>query len=108
MAIISCPRCTKKISDKSQTCQHCQLDLTGMSAERKHHLAIEAKDKKVQGALNQSMLALILFLAGFCFLYFWALEPDGYETIVSQGMIAVGFLWYIYARARLIYLKRKS
>lgn len=107
MAIISCPRCAKKISDKSQTCQHCQLDLTGMSAERKHHLAVETRDKKLQGALNQSMLALILFLAGFCFLYFWALEPDGYEAIVSKAMIALGFLWYIYARARLIYLKRK-
>ena len=30
------------------------------------------------------------------------------EGIVSQGMIAAGFLWYIYARARLIYLKRKN
>ncbi len=46
MAIISCPRCAKKISDKSQNCQHCQLDMTGMSAERKQHLAIEARDKK--------------------------------------------------------------
>ncbi len=108
MAIISCPRCAKKISDKSQSCQHCQLDLSGMSDERKHHLAIEARDKKLQSCLNQSMLALILFLAGFCFLYFWALEPDGYEAIVSKGMIALGFLWYIYARARLIYLKRKN
>lgn len=108
MAIISCPRCAKKISDKSQTCQHCQLDLTGMSAEKKHNLAVQSLDKKIQGALNQSMLALILFLAGFCFLYFWALEPDGYEALVSQGMIAAGFLWYIYARARLIYLKRKN
>ncbi len=65
--------------------------MTGMSAERKQHLAIEARDKKMQGALNQSMLALILFLAGFCFLYFWALEPDGYEAMVSKGMIALGF-----------------
>lgn len=108
MAIISCPRCGKKISDKSLTCQHCQLDLSGMTAERKHHLAEEARDKKVQSALNQSMLALILFLAGFCFLYFWALEPEGYEAVVSKAMIAAGFIWYIVARARLIYLKRKN
>ena len=108
MAIISCPRCGKKISDKSQSCQHCQLDLTGMSAERIYHLASQAHDKKAQSALNQSMLALILFLAGFCFLYFWALEPEGYKAYLSKAMIVVGFVWYIYARARIVYLKRKS
>lgn len=108
MAIISCPRCGKKISNKSQTCQHCQADLTGMSAEKISSLAKELHRKKIEGSMNQSMLALLLFLSGFCVLYFWEAEPGSTLMVISQAMIGLGFVWYIFNRARIIYLKRKN
>jgi len=108
MAIISCPRCGKKISDKSQSCQHCQSDLTGMSPEKIRSLALELHRKKIEGSMNQSMLALLLFLAGFCVLYFWEAEPGSSLMLICEAMIGVGFAWYIFSRTRIIYLKRKS
>ena len=34
MAVINCPGCKKKISDKAKICQHCQLDLTELDADK--------------------------------------------------------------------------
>ena len=32
MAVINCPSCKKKISDKAKNCSHCQLDLTELDS----------------------------------------------------------------------------
>ncbi|WP_337840102.1 zinc ribbon domain-containing protein [Rheinheimera sp.] len=108
MAIIACPQCGKKISDKSQSCPHCQLSMTGMTADRIDELNSRKRIDRMQSYINQSMLALVIFLAGFCVLYFWQSEPDSWQLQASQAAIAVGFLWYIAARAMIIYLKRKN
>jgi len=108
VAIIACPQCGKKISDKSQSCMHCKLDMSNLTTERKHELAERKHLQRLQGYVNQSMLALVVFLAGFCVMYFWQSEPDSWELMASQAAIVCGFLWYIAARAMIIYLKRKK
>lgn len=108
MAIISCPQCSKKISDKSQSCQHCQLDLTQMTSERLHSLSVRKKTERLQGYMNQSMFALLIFLASFCVLYFWELEPATPAMYACQAAIGASFVWYIAARAMIILLKRKK
>ena len=49
MAVINCPKCRKKISDKAKTCQHCGIELNGINEEQLHNIKkvnlIEASQK---------------------------------------------------------------
>ncbi|MDP2561534.1 hypothetical protein [Psychrobium sp. 1_MG-2023] len=106
MAIISCPSCQKQISDKASMCMHCDATIGPISKESMESSARVHKIKQAQGIQIQTFLALILFLAGFT-IWYWDDKPDEYWfNIIGQGMIAVGFFWYLLNRVRLILLKR--
>jgi hypothetical protein len=106
MALIDCPSCSKKISDKAQSCQHCGFTLGAVNAEdisRKQNLNRYLKSQKIQ---TQSMLAMLLFVAGFGFMYWGGAAPDGLQYNLAIGLSVIGFVWYIVNRVRLIILKR--
>jgi hypothetical protein len=108
MALIDCPSCCKKISDKSQSCQHCDFSLGTADVEdiaRKKSLNKYLKNQKIQ---TQSMIAMLLFVAGFGFMYWGGAAPDGLQYNAAIGLSIVGFIWYIVNRVRLILLKRSD
>ena len=76
MAIIKCPSCNDRISDKAKFCPNCQYDLvnkqnsTGLSEEQlasKNHMA---RMKKRYSLQMQAMIAIILILGGSLLWYF--------------------------------------
>jgi hypothetical protein len=108
MALIDCPSCSKKISDKAQSCQHCDFTLGNVNAEdisRKKSLNKYLKSQNVQ---TQSMVAMLLFVSGFGFMYWGEAAPDGLQYNFAIGLSVVGFVWYIVNRVRLIILKRSD
>ena len=108
MALIDCPSCSKKISDKAQTCQHCDFKLGTVNAEditRKQNLNKYLKSQKIQ---IQSMLAMLLFVSGFGFMYWGGASPEGVQYNLAIGLSVLGFVWYIVNRVRLIILKRSD
>jgi len=108
MALVDCPSCSKKISDKAQSCQHCDFTLGTVNADdiaRKKSLNIYLKNQNVQ---TQSMIAMLLFVAGFGFMYWGAAEPGGLQHNLAIGLALIGFVWYIINRVRLIILKRSD
>ena len=108
MALIDCPSCNKKISDKSQNCQHCGFALGNASSEdiaRKHSLNKYLKNQNIQ---TQSMIAMLLFVAGFGFMYWGGAAPGDLQHNLAIGLAIVGFIWYIVNRVRLILLKRSN
>jgi len=108
MALIDCPSCNKKISDKAQSCQHCSFSLGTADAEdiaRKQNLNKYLKNQKIQ---TQSMIAMLLFVVGFGFMYWGGAEPAGVQYNLAIGLSIVGFIWYIVNRVRLILLKRSD
>jgi predicted amidophosphoribosyltransferase len=46
MAVISCPGCNKKISDKASNCSHCGLELKGLDPEKISRLSNTKKNRK--------------------------------------------------------------
>ena len=66
MALIDCPSCNKKISDKAKQCPHCQTDFTNTTPEDVERKQSMSKFKRSQRIQNQSMLAMLMFVAGFC------------------------------------------
>ena len=106
MALTNCPACNKKISDKAKSCQHCGFAVGSASADdilRKKNLQ---KFQKVQSVQNQSMVAMLMFIAGFGFMYWGGVQPGDVQHTMAIGCSVVGFVWYIVNRVRLIFIKR--
>ncbi|MGB1261286.1 MAG: hypothetical protein ACPG52_00130 [Cognaticolwellia sp.] len=106
MAVINCPSCKKKISDKAKSCQHCQLDLTTMNEEKMAHLKQVSAVEKSQQLMNHSFIAMLLFCGGFLFLYWQDAQPGTWQYIVAIASTVLGFILYIITRVRLILAKR--
>lgn len=108
MALTDCPSCSKKISDKAQSCQHCDFALGTASPEdiaRKNNLKRHLKNQAIQ---TQSMIAMLLFVGGFGFMYWGGVTTDSVQYKLAIGVAIIGFVWYIVNRVRLVFLKRSN
>ena len=106
MALVDCPSCNKKISDKAQTCQHCGFVLGEASSEdlaRKQTLNKYLQKQKIQ---TQSMIAMLLFVSGFGFMYWGGVATDGVQYKIALAVTVIGFVWYLVNRVRLVFLKK--
>lgn len=108
MAVINCPNCKKKISDKAKSCSHCSVDMENLSSEKLHSMTQQQKIKKSQALMTQSFIAMLLFCGGFLFLYSSDTQPGNWQHTVSVVSILIGFFLYIITRIRLIIFKRSS
>ena len=98
MARISCPACSKPISDKHKVCPHCDTALAGLDEHERAKLANRRFVQRKQALLNQSFVALIIFLGGFLYLYSREPAAESLEQMTTYGAIATGFVWYIINR----------
>ena len=108
MALIDCPSCNKKTSDKAQTCPHCGFgvgDATSEDIERKRSLK---KFQKLQSIQNQSLIAILLFVAGFGFMYWGGSSTSETQYNLAILCSVVGFVWYVINRVRIVMVKRSS
>ncbi|MCF1430072.1 MAG: zinc ribbon domain-containing protein [Shewanella sp.] len=104
MALIECPVCSKRISSVARECQHCHAKLDGnlASLQRISHI------KRSQTLMNQSFLAMTLFIAGMV-IWFWRGEPaEGIRALIASACFFVGFVGYLVNRVRIVLHKRKS
>ncbi|NCP64285.1 MAG: zinc ribbon domain-containing protein [Paraglaciecola sp.] len=108
MALIDCPACGKKISDKAQLCSHCNFAVGSASSEdiaRKTALSKYLQAQKIQ---NQSMVAMLLFVGGFGFMYWGDADQEDWQFKIAFALSVLGFVWYIVNRVRLIFVKKSS
>ena len=108
MAVINCPSCNKKVSNKAKSCSFCQLDLSNLDAEKIIFLQKENFIKKSQRLMTHSFIAMLLFCGGFLFYYWQDVLPGSWQYVVALTSTVIGFLLYITTRIRLILLKRSS
>ncbi len=108
MAIISCPFCGHKISDKAVTCSKCQNELSDLTPEKIESLNREKRFNHAQKLMNQSMIALVMFLAGFGIWYWWQPESGSYNQYLSIAAVVIGFTWYVITRVRIMLFKRNK
>ncbi len=108
MAVINCPSCKKKISDKAKTCSHCAIDLQNLDEEKLQTLSKVNVINKSQRLMTHSFIAMLLFCGGFLLFYWQDVQPGTVEYALSVVCALVGFVWYIATRIRLILLKRSS
>ncbi|WP_371195201.1 hypothetical protein [Glaciecola sp. SC05] len=110
MAITKCPACSKPISDKAKTCQHCNLELGDASAEDIERKLSHERYQKLSRIQNQSMLAILVFVVGAYFVFmgdFPNTEKGVLMYNLSVAVTAIGFIWYAINRVRTTLTKRK-
>lgn len=107
MAIIDCPQCNKKISDKQKVCPHCELDMNELTDEKLQSLSKIKKLKTNQSIMTQQAIAMILFLAGVLGFYN-SNDTQSPQHTAAIASIIVGVLWYLINRFRILWSKRKG
>ncbi len=104
MALIQCPNCNKRISSLAKSCPHCSKEnrSDSESAMKISHI------KRSNQLMNQSILAMTLFIAGVV-IWFWGGEPaQGMRANIAALCSVFGFFAYLICRLRLVLHKRKS
>jgi hypothetical protein len=108
MAVINCPGCKKKISDKAKSCSHCQLSLTELDSEKMISLQKINRINKTQRLMNFSFMAMLLFCGGFLFMYWDNVQPGSWQHTAAMVSAIIGFILYIIIRAMLLFTKQKK
>ena len=114
MAIINCPSCKTRISDKAKICSSCQFDLVGgktsegLNEEQLNSQKKMAHMKKRYSLQMQAMIGIVLVLAGSLMWYFGGRDMS--VVMSSSGLItlALGALLYLVTRVRLIMFKKAN
>ena len=108
MAVINCPSCKKKISDKAKNCTHCNIPIADVDQEKLAFIKQTNSIKQQQNLMTHSFIAMLLFCGGFLFFYLNDAQPGTMGYIGSIASTIVGFILYIVTRIRLLFLKRSK
>ena len=108
MAVINCPGCRNKISDKATSCNHCNIDLTGLDADKISSLNRVNVINKTQRLMNYSFIAMLLFCGGFLFMFWDNVQPGSWQHNIAMASAGIGFVMYIIIRAMLLFTKQKA
>ncbi|WP_057831399.1 hypothetical protein [Colwellia sp. TT2012] len=108
MAVINCPGCSKKISDKAKACNHCNMDLSGLDAGKIANLNRVDLINKTQRLMNYSFIAMLLFCGGFLFMFWESVELGSWQHDLAIASTMLGFVLYIIIRCMLLFTKHKT
>lgn len=107
MALAECPSCRKRVSSKAKECPHCQFVFAGQSEEDLQREMIRLNQEKRDRLLSRSMLALLLAIAAFVYLFLQQPLPASWQYNVAIGVLIVGLLWFLINRVQMLFLKKK-
>lgn len=109
MAIIACPACGQRISDKHDICPHCGADRGG-GEEATDRMRAQIQREKRYRLQMQTYAATAIFVGAMAWMWF---DTDG--NILMAGKLQLGLavgsvLWYLVTRGRMMFgtYKRKK
>ncbi len=108
MAVIICPGCKNKISDKAKECSHCGLSLGALDSDKIASLNHVNRINQAQRLMNYSFVAMILFCGGFLFMFWDNVAQGTWQHTLALVSTAIGFIMYIVIRVKLLFFKRKK
>jgi len=108
MAVINCPSCKEKISDKVKKCSFCGLPLQEIDSEKMANLHNINRINQAQRLMTYSFVAILLFCGGFLFMFWDNVEQGTWQHNLAMVSTVIGFILYIIIRIRLLFFKRKK
>lgn len=114
MAIINCPNCKQRVSDKAAMCVHCafnmvtKLTIDGTSQEQLDSKANLARIKLKYSLQMQAISGVILFLLGIFLWYFVSNKQiTKLSHYIELAIASGGAAWYLITRIRLVSFKKQ-
>ena len=107
MALAQCPSCRKRVSSKATESPHCQFVFAGQSEQDLEREFIRIQQEKRDKLVSRSMLALLIAIAGFVYLFLQQPMPETWQYNVAVGVLVAGRLWFVVNRVQLLFVKRK-
>lgn len=107
MALIDCPSCGKKMSNKSTSCPHCGFSATATPDDQERMRSRKAADRFRRQQMLQ-MLAVLILLVGGILWWFGSTGTDaraGTMLAVGQSMLVAAILLYAFARGAMLWDK---
>lgn len=108
MSIVNCLSCNKKISSRAETCPHCGFSKGNISSEDSERKQRYKQYLTIQSINTQAALAVLLFVAGFAYMYWKGENPSEEVYYIGYSISAAGFIWYIVNRVRMVIVKRSK
>lgn len=108
MAVINCPSCKKKISDKAKECNYCGLSLQALDSDKIANLNRVSRIKQAQRLMNYSFIAMLLFCGGFLFMFWDGVKQGTWQHTLAMASTIIGFILYIVIRIKLLLFKRQK
>jgi hypothetical protein len=108
MAVINCPICRKKTSDKADKCSHCGLSLQEIDNDKIANLLNVNRINQGQRLMTYSFVAMLLFCGGFLFMFWDNVEQGTWQHTLAMASTVIGFILYIIIRIRLLLFKRNK
>jgi len=112
MAIINCPSCRTKVSDKAKSCPECQYDFVlnkstdGLSEEQLASKINLARIKQKYNLQMRAMTGIILVLGGVLAWYFGGRGLISVSDYLSVATIGLGSILYLMTRIQLILFRK--
>jgi len=107
MAIVSCPFCGKKISNKAQSCQHCGGVMGNVSPEHAEKVHRELRYQKAKSINNYAMLSVVVFLGSFLYFHFQQPMQGSWQLELNYLVMGCSALGYVISKARMVMFKRQ-
>lgn len=107
MAIVSCPFCGKKISNKASSCQHCGNVISDLDPQAVERFQRDNRLKKSQQINNLAMISIVMFLGSFLVFYFRHPEEGTWQQTLMYVVMGLGGLGYVAAKAMMVWFKRQ-
>ena len=107
MALITCPSCSKRVSDVTQMCPHCGFHRGEASDEQLKEFQRRRLRDRIYHLKMASYAVMSLFLAAFGW-YWW--ESAGFQhkpTVGPMSLLAVGAAAYLVNRTLLFRARRQ-
>ncbi|PHR80641.1 MAG: hypothetical protein COA59_17230 [Colwellia sp.] len=108
MAVINCPSCKKKISDKAIKCSHCGLSLQEIDSDKIANLNNVSRINQAQRLMTYSFIAMLLFCGGFLLMFWDNVEQGTWQHNLALASTVIGFILYIIVRIQLLFFKRQK
>lgn len=109
MAIMRCPECGKRISDRAAACPYCDAATGEMSAEDMARMVRRRWRARLYRARNLTYIAMGLVMLGA--LWWWFTPPQGLALplpVVAGILMGVGLVVYLAGWAWIVWLRLPS
>lgn len=107
MALMNCPACRKRMSNKATTCPHCNFTLTG-APEQVEEIARRQRERARRQLQMHSMIAMTLFAAGALMVLMGSMQTEGWQSWAGKLVLLLGFGFYLVTRVRILLFNRQN